>query len=141
MTYASSLVPLADARAPNEPRNSTSLSATRSRASSQDASASIPLRRINGLVRRSRWLTYSKPKRPLTHSMPWLDAFCGASSERASWSSDVTSSAMPQPTPQYGHVVFTRLTGSGRTFLAKMAPVGQAAKHEPHEVQIDWRSG
>ncbi len=48
---------------------------------------------------------------------------------------------MPQPTPQYGHVVSICLIGSARTFLAKIAPVGQAAKHEPHEVQIESRKG
>src|SRR5437763_8777984 len=50
-------------------------------------------------------------------------------------------SLIPQPTPQYGQVVSTCLTASGRTFFEKIAAVGHAAKHEPHDVQTDSRSG
>ena len=48
---------------------------------------------------------------------------------------------MPQPTPQYGHVVSTcRAIGAGASF-GRSAPVGQVATHWPHEVQIDDAMG
>src|SRR2546422_4076840 len=44
---------------------------------------------------------------------------------------------MPQPTPQYGHVVSTfRAILAGVSF-GRRAPVGHVATHWPHEVQTD----
>ena len=47
----------------------------------------------------------------------------------ASLPSCLTLSVMPQPTPQYGHVVSTsRAIGAGASF-GRSAPVGQVATH------------
>src|SRR5207247_532909 len=48
-----------------------------------------------------------------------------------------TRTAMPQPTPQYGHVVSTvRAILAGASF-GRSAPVGHVATHWPHEVHTD----
>ncbi len=44
---------------------------------------------------------------------------------------------MPQPTPQYGHVVSTLRTIRAAGSLGRRAPVGQVATHWPHEVHTD----
>src|SRR6266545_3605158 len=44
---------------------------------------------------------------------------------------------MPQPTPQYGHVVATRRTMGAGASLGRSAPVGHVATHWPHEVHTD----
>ena len=48
---------------------------------------------------------------------------------------------MPQPTPQYGHVVSTRRTIGAGVSLGRSAPVGHVATHWPHEVQTDDAMG
>ena len=44
---------------------------------------------------------------------------------------------MPQPTPQYGHVVSTRRAMGAAASLGRSAPVGHVATHWPHEVHTD----
>ena len=49
----------------------------------------------------------------------------------------ITPSVIPQPTPQYGHVVSTRLATVAGVSLGRSAPVGHVATHWPHEVQTE----
>ena len=88
-------------------------------------------------MRSLEW-TKPVPNRPLTQRVPKLDWFAGASSAiPASLPSSLTLSVMPQPTPQYGHVVSTsRVIGAGVSF-GLSAPVGQVATHWPQEVQTE----
>ena len=87
---------------------------------------------------RSRAWTKPVPKRPLTQSIPSLDWLAGTSSAITArrWSSR-TLRVMPQPTPQYGHVVSTRRAMGAGTSLGRSAPVGHVATHWPHEVHTD----
>ena len=70
--------------------------------------------------------------------MPRLEGFDGTSSVmRARRSSSRIPSSIPQPTPQYGHVVSTRWTTFAGVSFGRRAPVGHVATHWPHEVQTE----
>src|SRR5213082_1446531 len=91
-----------------------------------------------GRVTRSRACTKPVANRPLTHSMPRLEPFAGTSSAMiARRPSSRTFSSMPQPTPQYGHVVSTARAILAGVSLGRSAPVGHVATHWPHEVHTD----
>src|SRR5713226_3146923 len=85
---------------------SAKLRATRSRASSHDASRNVSPSRIRGFVRRSGLFTKSQPNFPLTHvEMPFVGPSKGATFRM--WRSFVQMLKL-HPTPQYVQTVFVR---------------------------------
>src|SRR5260370_30684754 len=91
---------------------SRNLRATRSRASSHEASRNLPPSRIRGFVSRSGLFTKSHPNFPLMQvEMPFVGPSRGSTFRM--WRSFVQTSKL-HPTPQYVQTVFVRRMRNSR---------------------------
>src|SRR5260370_27679808 len=94
---------------------SANLRATRSRASSHEASRNLPPSRISGFVSRSGLFTKSQPNFPLTQvEMPFVGPSKGSTFKM--WRSFVQTSKL-HPTPQYVQTVFVRRIRNSRMWM------------------------
>ena len=120
------------------PVYSENLVDTRSRASSQVASSSTPLRRINGLRNRSELLTYSRPNLPLKQAWPRLAGELRSGTARMKRPAELISRLSWQPTGQWGQMVrSTRAAFSHLWSRSTRAPTGQTSMQAPQNSHPD----